>query len=51
VLGHTDANITLKVYARVFDKPDLASGIRAAQSAVLNPVVRLRFAAIPEPES
>ncbi len=25
VLGHTDANITLKVYARLFDKPDLAA--------------------------
>jgi len=35
VLGHTDANITLKVYARLFDKPDLAARVRAAQSAVM----------------
>ena len=39
VLGHTDANITLKVYARLFDKPDLAARIRTAQSAVLTPMV------------
>ena len=39
VLGHTDANITLKVYARLFDKPDLAARVRLAQSAVLMPLV------------
>jgi integrase len=35
VLGHADSNITLKVYARLFDKRDVAARIRAAQGAVL----------------
>lgn len=35
VLGHADPNITLKVYARLFDKRDAAARVRAAQDAVL----------------
>jgi len=34
VLGHADANITLKVYARLFDKRDVAARVRAAQGAL-----------------
>ena len=34
VLGHADANITLKVYARLFDRSDTAARIRNAQSAI-----------------
>ena len=34
VLGHADANITLRVYARLFNKRDSAARVRAAQSAV-----------------
>jgi len=35
VLGHADSNITLRVYARLFDKRDVADRVRAAQRAVL----------------
>lgn len=35
VLGHRDANITLRVYAKLFDKSDVAARVRAAQAAAL----------------
>lgn len=34
VLGHADANITLRVYARLFDKRDVAARVRNAQAAI-----------------
>jgi integrase len=34
VLGHADANITMKVYAKLFDKRDTAARVRAAQGAI-----------------
>jgi integrase len=34
VLGHADSSITLKVYARVFDKRDAAARVRAAQASI-----------------
>lgn len=34
ILGHADANITLRVYARLFDKRDTADRVRAAQSVI-----------------
>jgi integrase len=36
VLGHADSSITLKVYARVFDKRDAASRVRAAQASIVD---------------
>jgi integrase len=35
VLGHADSSITMKVYARVFDKRDAAARVRAAQASIL----------------
>jgi integrase len=34
VLGHTDANITLRVYARLFDKREVDARVRAAQAEI-----------------
>jgi len=36
VLGHQDANITLRVYAKLFAPRDVADRVRAAQGAILN---------------
>jgi integrase len=36
VLGHSASNITLRVYARLFDKREVAERVRAAQRAVLD---------------
>ena len=35
VLGHRDANITLRVYAKLFAPRDVAARVRKAQSAIL----------------
>ena len=40
VLGHADPNITLKVYARLFDRPDFATRVRSAQSLVQVPIAQ-----------
>jgi integrase len=34
VLGHADANITLRVYAKLFEKRDTAARVREAQAAI-----------------
>lgn len=34
VLGHADANITLRVYAKLFDRSDVAARVREAQGAL-----------------
>lgn len=34
VLGHADANITLRVYAKLFDRSDVAARVRQAQGAL-----------------
>ena len=34
VLGHANANITLKVYAKLFDRSDVAARVREAQGAL-----------------
>ena len=34
VLGHADANITLRVYAKLFDRSDVAARVRKAQGAL-----------------
>jgi len=36
LLGHADPNVTLRVYARLFDAQDVASRVRRAQSAILS---------------
>jgi hypothetical protein len=35
ILGHSDPHVTLKVYARLFDRRDVAARVRAAQGALL----------------
>jgi integrase len=34
VLGHADANITLRVYSKIFDKRDVAARVRDAQGSI-----------------
>jgi integrase len=34
VLGHTDASFTLRVYAHLFNRPDAAERVRAAQESI-----------------
>lgn len=34
VLGHADANITMRVYAKLFDRSDVAARVRDAQGAI-----------------
>ena len=37
VLGHSDASVTLRVYAHLFDRSDVEAKIRAAEEAVVLP--------------
>jgi integrase len=34
VLGHSDTNVTMRVYAKLFDRRDTAARVRAAQAAI-----------------
>jgi integrase len=34
VLGHSDSNVTLRVYTKLFDKRDVAARVRAAQASL-----------------